>query len=354
LTRELPTKAREQQSGDPPSEGTAGATAQPSRLRGLLATFIKVVVAAVLLGWLVRSGRFKLNDTLTLVNDPALLLAGLSAWAVSGVLIATLRFRTLLRTIDIRLPLARGLALQLIALFFNVIVPGNVGGDVMKAIDVARGEPAERRTQVYLLVFMERIFGLMGLALLALVAIIARAPFLLNSAQLRPTAIAGAAIAFGIASAPVAASWVLLRARRLVLRVVGRVPALQRLALKLMDGLDLVTKSRAILLQTIVLSMANHAFPMLFFFFATRRIVAPSVDLGTIASIFPLGILTLVLPISPGGLGVGHVAFDSLFNAVGLRGGALVFNVFLLSQALPCVIGVIPYLLLRRRKPTLS
>jgi hypothetical protein len=57
------------------------------------------------------------------------------------------------------------------------------------------------------------------------------------------------------------------------------------------------------------------------------------------------------LPISPGGFGVGHLAFDRLFAAIGLTGGATVFNVFILGQMAPSLIGVVPYLMMRRTLP---
>ena len=72
------------------------------------------------------------------------------------------------------------------------------------------------------------------------------------------------------------------------------------------------------------------------------------VPLSAIASIFPLGVLTLIPPVSPAGIGVGHVAFDRLFAIIGLSGGATVFNVFLVGQIAPQLLGVFPYLALRR------
>ena len=48
---------------------------------------------------------------------------------------------------------------------------------------------------------------------------------------------------------------------------------------------------------------------------------------------------------------MGHVAFDRLFALVGLTGGANVFNVFLISQGAPALLGVIPYLAMRRSAP---
>ncbi|HNB96487.1 MAG TPA: hypothetical protein PLX07_16030, partial [Microthrixaceae bacterium] len=62
----------------------------------------------------------------------------------------------------------------------------------------------------------------------------------------------------------------------------------------------------------------------------------------------PLGLLTIVLPISPAGFGVGHLAFDKLFAMVGLDGGATIFNVFLIGQIAGGVTGFLPYLTLKR------
>jgi len=38
-----------------------------------------------------------------------------------------------------------------------------------------------------------------------------------------------------------------------------------------------------------------------------------------------------------------------LFEAIGLSGGATVFNVYLLGQIVPCLLGIFPFLTLRRR-----
>ncbi len=78
-------------------------------------------------------------------------------------------------------------------------------------------------------------------------------------------------------------------------------------------------------------------------------ITGQDIAVSTLASVYPLGMLTLVLPISYAGFGVGHVAFDQLFTLVGLTGGATVLNAYLISQVVPCLFGVIPYLTLRRQ-----
>jgi len=65
--------------------------------------------------------------------------------------------------------------------------------------------------------------------------------------------------------------------------------------------------------------------------------------------VLPFGMIATVLPIAPGGLGVGHVAFDKLFSLIGLSGGANVFNVIALGQLALNLTGIIPYLLMRKK-----
>ncbi len=94
--------------------------------------------------------------------------------------------------------------------------------------------------------------------------------------------------------------------------------------------------------------MLAHTATMMFFGVLTRVITEIDVPLSSVATVFPLGILTMILPISPAGLGVGHVAFERLFSMIGLHDGATVFNVYLIGQLAPCLLGVFPYLALRR------
>ena len=87
---------------------------------------------------------------------------------------------------------------------------------------------------------------------------------------------------------------------------------------------------------------------IVFFTLLTRAVLAADVPFSSVATVYPLGIITMILPISPAGLGVGHVAFDRLFTMIGLHDGATVFNGYLIGILVPCLAGVFPYLALRR------
>jgi uncharacterized membrane protein YbhN (UPF0104 family) len=118
---------------------------------------------------------------------------------------------------------------------------------------------------------------------------------------------------------------------------------------QLVGAVRLLASGPKQLLVALGLSMVIHAASMAFFTLLTVVITGQDVAYTTVATVFPLGILTMVLPITPAGLGVAHVAFDRLFTAIGLTGGATVFNVYLLGTIAPSLVGVFPYLALKRR-----
>jgi hypothetical protein len=131
----------------------------------------------------------------------------------------------------------------------------------------------------------------------------------------------------------------------------GGTSIVARLGRQLVASARLVAGGPLVLAGALGLSMLNHATGITLFIALTRAITGQDVSYGAMATVYPTGILSLVLPIAPAGMGVGHVAFDRLFAAIGLKGGATVFNVFLLGQITPNLLGAIPYLTLRRSLP---
>ncbi|MCA9633546.1 MAG: flippase-like domain-containing protein, partial [Myxococcales bacterium] len=159
---------------------------QPSRTRSLVVFGAKLVVAVVLLTWLVRSSSLDFSVLGRIVDTPLLFAANLSCWLFGSIILATFRWRTLLRAVGAEVGVGRALMLQLTGLFFNLVIPGNVGGDVIKALYVARDQKTDVRGGVLLIVFVERLSGLMGLVGIASIVLLARGPSLWNNASFRP------------------------------------------------------------------------------------------------------------------------------------------------------------------------
>lgn len=327
----------------------------PSRTRGRIIFACKAAFAAALIVWLIRSGSLDFKALDVFGRRPLLLLASIALSAL-GVLGGALRWSVLLRLADVRIPLVRAIQLQMTALFFNTAIPGGVGGDLVKSAYAAREAKPVMRPTVFLVVFVERMLGLGGLVMVAGIVIILRGPVLWNDPQLRDLAIAVAALAGVTILGPVVLiAIVRTSGERLEAWTTGTT-RFARLASQLVAAARLVSAGPKNLAIALGLSMSIHAVSMMFFTALAVAITAHDIRYSAIASVFPLGILTIVVPLSPGGIGVGHVAFDRLFSMIGISGGASVFNAYLIGQIAPSLLGVFPYLALRRRHvlPTMA
>lgn len=318
------------------------------RARNLLVLTLKVVVAALLIGWLVRSGNLDVKALGILLTRPALLVADLCLFAF-GAVIAVLRFRVLLGLADVTVKLRTLFSLQMTAFFFNVVIPGNIGGDVVKALYVARDAGREKRTTIFLLAFVERLLGVAALVLVGALVVVVRGPMLWSAPLLRPLAITVFSLGTGTLVGGALSLVVVRRAGARLDRYTSGASKIGKLLNQLVASMRILAADPRKLVAALGLSMLFHGAGIAFFTVLTQVLVDANVPYSAVATVFPLGLLALLLPISPGGLGVGHVAFQRLFEAIGLAGGATVFNVYLLGQMAPCLLGVFSFVSLRRR-----
>lgn len=308
---------------------------------------IKVAIGAGLIFWLIRSGTLDFGSLSLFLERPSLLVANVGVFALS-VILASLRWRLLLRLADIHISVGRAMQLTMTALFFNVALPGNIGGDVLKAIYVARGAGPGKLPGAFAIAFLDRVIALAGLIAVAFVLTMARGRVVWEDPQLRDLTLAVIVLAIGTFIAPVL---LLLLVRRSGKRFDAWTESPSRIARilgKLVAALKLIAGAPKTLLAAIGLAIVIHLGGITLFSALTNAIMAQDVSISTMADIYPLGMLSMVLPISYAGFGVGHVAFDQLFAMAGLVHGATVLNVYLIGQTVPCLFGVIPYLTLRR------
>ncbi len=307
----------------------------------------KLIVAAALITWLVRSGSLKFGALDVFIKRP-LLLAGSLTLSGLGVAAGAVRWMVLLRIAKVRMPFWRALQLQATALFFNLAIPGGVGGDVIKSAYAAREAAPAMRPTIFIVAFVERLLGLGGLVLVAGVVILLRGEAISHDSQLRGLAVAVAGIAAVTLLGPIVFIGVVRHAGARLETWTSGPSRFAKLAGLLVSSARLVSAGPKELATALIISMTLHAMSMAFFTVLAVAITAQDVSYSATASIFPLGILTIVVPISPGGIGVGHAAFDKLFAMIGVTGGASVFNAYLVAQVLPSLLGVFPYLALRR------
>lgn len=132
-----------------------------------LGTLLKATVSAALLVALIsQAGPKTIWDHLAGAGLPLIGLA--FAGFLLGVVIRATRWRVLLDALNQPVPLTRLVYLYLVGLFFSNFLPTGMGGDVVKAAELRRDT---RTTTAVSTVVSERLMGLLGAALLALVAL---------------------------------------------------------------------------------------------------------------------------------------------------------------------------------------
>ncbi len=216
-----------------------------------------------------------------------------------GLLIGAVRWRVLLGAYGAhtRPPVLRLFRLNLIGLFYNTFLPANVAGDVMRAHVTRDAFPGV--TGAYVVVGVERIFGLAGLFTLG-ASVLALHP-LRGIHDLPLIAALGLIAAVGAALAPMVG-------RRLAPRLPGRLRGL---------AASLPAIDRPVLLVPILaLSVCTQAIVALIGY-SLATAIAPQVTVTQALVLIPLAMIALYLP-TIAGLGTREAAFVVLFGAVGV------------------------------------
>ena len=323
-------------------------TIQHLMTRSRLLDLLKLFIAIGLLAWLVM----KLPDPAELWRqivhaNKFLLLLGAACYTLA-VAVSALKWGVLLRSAGIDLPRSRLLTYQWMAEFFNNFLPAQVGGDVMRGYAVA--VDTRRRADAAASVMIDRFIGLMIFMLFS--AIFSNAVLIWGKPDGRPFSPEGALFmrfaAIGSAAAAltllgVVATLLSRRLKRLMERLLAVLPFSARtlpLWEKLATAFDVYRDHPGALLLTAAGSTAIVLLTSINIWLIAQAIQPGSISLLEVLVINPIIVFALiVVPLSPGGLGVRQVSFAGLFLFMG-AGYALGTAVGLLQQFIGYIVSI--------------
>lgn len=247
-------------------------------------------------------------DFIALVSSMALL-----ATAISFTII---RWHLLLSTMGLGIPAQQTARLGWIGFYFNTLLPGSIGGDLIKATVVARRFPG-RRVQAVATVLLDRGFALWNLVLF--VALVSMA---LPPAHQALARIGAWARAFCLLTLLL---WFLLgylplwRAERFALRLRRWFPGAGMLIGELWLALFRYRQNPATIMVTIALSAVSQAA----FIISVERMGA-GLRLGESMPSFehhfllvPMAMMMNAIPLFPGGIGIGEWGYGTLYSMLG-------------------------------------
>jgi uncharacterized membrane protein YbhN (UPF0104 family) len=225
--------------------------------------------------------------------------------------ILALRWKSLLDAQGIRLSFGSVLRLNFLGLFFNNTMPGQTGGDLVKAYAVAKKVPG-RGTAAVVTVFLDRAVGLMGLVLMAGTVSVAMAlhdPGFKNGIWVKAAWVIG-----GMLGGLILGGGFYLSPLRQRLLPPGRVASLRWIGPLLAEidaAVTLYRDHRVAVLRCLSLGLLNHVGYILMGMAIGRALVISPDRAGLAHFIVLIPIVSIVgcLPISIMGFGVGDWAY---------------------------------------------
>lgn len=316
----------------------------------MIKTLLKFLLAIGLIYWLVSSGKLDFS----LVKKS--LMVGPQMWIgflllLVQIFIGAYRYKLLLET-KAKKPLRffDVLRLNYIGLFFSSVLPGAVTGDLIKLAYIKKLSPDFSKTFLVTITLLDRIMGLTGLLFLAgffsLVYysdVTALSPKLSHIISLNLILFAGAAFFLGVLISP-------RKIQLNLLHFLGLIPLLGKKIEGVFAQLFALRENRIDVLKSFILSVATQFIAILAFWIVASPFLEKAIPFQYAFTFIPIGSITVAIPISPGGLGVGHVLFANLFSMAGISNGASLFNLFYICSLANNAIGVIPYLMISRHK----
>jgi len=273
-------------------------------------TFIKIFITAILFFFLFRNIDFEsFGSTLQSARLEILLAAFIVLWV--GHYICIFRWRMLLQPLMPVRSLNSLFGIYCIGLFFNLIFPTVVGGDVVKIFYV--GKHSNSYSQSFAATFLDRDIGMLAMMVIACSGLILY-PVLVPGVAVE-LIIWGAFTAFILGNiclfAPGCHRWMTGFLRRL--RLVKIAEKMDRVA----TAFHIMGKNKSILLISLLISFINQ-----FLIISVVWITAVGLDLKIPFAYFlifvPVITLISMIPISLNGMGLREYAFMSLFSAIGV------------------------------------
>jgi len=317
-------------------------------------TFAKIAVAAAVLGYLVQRG--------TLSFEPIARLADWPGAAAATILLIFLtlpvgawRWHLLLCSQGIRLKWSSVYHINAIGNFSGMFLPGAAGGDALRVLLIVQQAGKGKRTAATLSVAIDRVTGLLGLITVGMAAtayrLLARGDQADLSAFL-PVMAAGIAVA--IAAGMVA----IFICRRLApLPVMARLAESGRvgeLLSKLIVAAAAYGDAPGALVGVVVLAALTHVLTVAGLVTLATAIGPGALEVADYSVATAVALLANVIPLTPGGLGIGEGAFAQmcqLLDPTHAGGYAAIFLAYRALTSLALLPGALSWIVYRHAPP---
>jgi len=278
-------------------------------MKRIVMTTVQAAISLALIWWIFRDPEKRaLMATALQKADLLWFLPGILA-AGGTILLQTWRWKTLLQAAGITLSFLRCAQLLLIGMFFNLFLLGATGGDVVKIYYAIREAPGAK-VGAFLSVVVDRVVGILALALVSVFVVIASWQALTSTAVAQGLLLTLGLILCGSVGMVVVA--VLIAAFKLEQRLPEKMP-FRATIVDLAEATNRYSRAPGAICKAFALSLPSHLLLFSTFYFAARAFRLP-VTIIEIFSVIPIVNVITALPISLSGIGVREKLFEDLLG----------------------------------------
>ncbi|REK18030.1 MAG: UPF0104 family protein [Planctomycetota bacterium] len=279
-----------------------------------------------------------------------------SLLALAFVLLATsvtltfVRWFWLVRALGLPFRLADAMRLGYIGYMFNLVSLGSVGGDLFKAVFLAREQPT-RKTEAVATIFVDRFIGLYGMLILATIVF---ANLDLAIFGVKATNLAAIRVFTFAATAVVTACFAALLLpyflRGPIIDWFCNIPKIGSTIRRLVDAALVYRRERSVLLACVLLTVGVHCLNVTVFYLCSEALLEKAPPLVKQFAIVPIGLLSSAIPLPAGALGAFEATMNYLYGTISdiqpppAGQGLLVTLAWRLLSVILALVGVVYYL----------
>jgi glycosyltransferase 2 family protein len=290
----------------------------PGSARRLIWAIVRSAMGIGLLVYLAKSGIIDLQTMKQLLSSWPVSLAAVALMGVD-ILMMSLRLSCLIDPHGLHLPLGKSVQLTCVGFFFATFLPGSSGG-VLAKLFYATKDNEGLRPEISAVVIFDRVIGLLSLLLLSLLLLLVFPQLVWSVITLRVLTLIVLLLTFGLTGCLAVIllddSW----AHHLLRKLLDWLPW-KDLLHRIVDAIAIYRGRMGSLMAALGASLLANFSVACVAGLAAFALGHSAFSLRVIL-VAPMGYIANSLPLTPGGLGVGEEAFNSLFHLAGTGGGA--------------------------------
>ncbi len=309
---------------------------------------LKIIVPLAVVAWLLSRIPSEQWEVLREREKNVPLLALAFGFAMTALMNNFVRWYLLVRGLDLAFHLKDAVRLGFVGYFFNFISIGSVGGDLFKAVFIAREQPG-RRVEAVATVVVDRAIGLYALLLVTTAA-----TFFLRSETMTPELTGlcrGVYIATGLGGLGIALLLLPGFTTSPFAEALTRLPKLGTVFARLIGAVRMYRARPGLLVTVLVQSLGTHVLITASVYCLANALYPQTATFIEHLVMVPLAMVAGALPFTPAGFGALELAMEKLYQIVPSTPGppgvivALAFRLVTIAMA---AVGVVYYWTSRR------